>query len=324
MDMFKDIVTNTVILTPQNFATYEADLHIAFGIDANFVRGMGVLINSISAANANEKIMYHIFNDGMNAEDLRRLKELSKYDRMVIKLYFIDRSVLEKLPTTIAWSLATYYRFVMGKVLYGQVDKVLYLDADILCIGALSSLKHMDMGNHIVMAIAEEGDVNVRRLSLKQGKYFNAGVLYIDLNKWNEENISEKALRLIQEDPRKYTYLDQDVLNLLLDGKTRFIDRKWNYLYDMRKMDSALPEGIILVHFIGDKPWQRWSEHHFMAELYAKAMDQSPWGNTSLNEPIHYKEKKRMARSYRIRNRYLKAIGWYVNYAVSKLMKNFE
>ena len=319
MNFFKSIILKTEILNNHHkFEETNADLNIAFGIDANFARGMGVLIDSICTNNSDEKIVFHIFTDGINQNDTKRLKELTKYDQIIIKFYYIDVNAFKNLPTTLAWSYATYYRFIMGKVLYGKVDKVLYLDADILCIGSLKELKHIDMGNNIVLAISEKGTINVKRLALENGKYFNAGVLYIDINKWNDEKIAERAITMLNENPEKYTYLDQDVLNILLDGKTYFADTKWNYLYDMRKMNNQLPEGIVLIHFIGDKPWQCWSQHHFMVKYYNQYMEKSPWSDMPLTEPIHYKEKKRMAKSYANRGQYLQCFLWYCKYAIAK------
>ena len=320
MEIFEDIILKIEQLNEEtDFQEEQADFHIAFGIDKNFARGMGILIDAIHSHNTEEKIVIHVFTDGINQSDLDKLKKLTVYQNIIIKIYYIDINVFKNLPTTLAWSYATYYRFIMGKILYGTVDKVLYIDADILCIGPLAELKNIDMDGNIVLAISEEGQFNVNRLGLQQGKYFNAGALYIDINKWNDGKIAEQAVGLLQENPEKYTYLDQDVLNILLDGKTRFIDRKWNYLYDMRKMNSELPNDIIFIHFIGDKPWQRWSEHHFMVSLYDKYAKRSPWANVPLVEPNHYKDKKRMARSYAKRNMYVKALYWYGKYAMSKI-----
>jgi hypothetical protein len=87
----------------------------------------------------------------------------------------------------------------------------------------------------------------------------------------------------------------------------------------MRKMNSELPKGIIFIHFIGDKPWQRWSEHHFMVKFYDTYANKSPWANVPLVEPSHYKEKKRMARSYAKRKMYMKALYWYGRYGIGKI-----
>jgi len=320
MELFDNIILKIEqINNKSTFEECQTDFHIAFGIDKNFARGMGILMDSIHCHNQEKNIRFHVFTDGIEQQDLAKLQELTQYNNISIKIYYINIEAFRNLPTTLAWSYATYYRFIMGKVLHGLVDKVLYIDADILCIGMLDKLQTIDMEGNIVLAISEEGQFNVNRLSLKNGKYFNAGFLYIDINKWNDAQIAEQAVALLTETPEKYTYLDQDVLNILLDGKTLFIAQQWNYLYDMRKMDNKLPQDVIFIHFIGDKPWQQWSEHHFMVKLYQEYAQKTPWANVPLLEPKHYKEKKRMARSYRKRNLYFQAFYWYIAYTIAKI-----
>lgn len=320
-------ITDNMILRTEQFdggetmGAAEFDLHIAFGIDANFARGMGILIQSISVQNPDKNVAYHVFTDGIAASDLERLKRAVSRSKVAVKLYYINLASFKDFPTTLAWSYATYYRFIMGKFLHGVVDRVLYLDADILCIGCLDALMRVELRDYIVAAVSEIGDYNVKRLSLKNGKYFNAGVLFIDINRWNEAAITEKSLELLNANPGGYPYLDQDVLNIVLDGKTLFIDRCWNYLYDMRKMDSELPEEVAFVHFIGDKPWQCWTEHHFMARRYNEFASFSQWRDVCLDKPKHYKEKKRLARSYAKKGMYMKALAWYFKYAVGKMNK---
>lgn len=321
---FNSIILETKVYNPARaFDAGSADFHIAFGIDRNFARGMGVLMHSICAHNADEKIVFHVFTDHILPGDVERLKAFSQYANFIIILYYIDLRAFKNLPTTLAWSYATYYRFIMGKVLYGKVDKILYLDADILCVGAMKEIGKIDFQDNIALAIAEDGLVNVKRLSLTHGKYFNAGVLYIHIDRWNKEKIAERAIRLLEENPEKFPYLDQDVLNLLLDGKSKMIERKWNHLYDMRKIYDHVPEETVFIHFIGDKPWQEWTQHHFMVETYRQYAEKSPWAQESLLAPVHYKDKKRMAKSCMKKCDYAQAIHWYWEYVEGKIKSRF-
>lgn len=325
MDIFSNIILRVDELTADHIVKpKEVDLHIAFGIDANFARGMGICITSIILNNLDKNILFHIFTDHINEMDLEKLKELKKYKNAKIKIYYIDITVFKKLPTTMAWSQAIYYRFIMGKVLHGIADNVLYLDADILCVGSLNDFIHSDIQENIILAIEDKFDgigQRIKHLAIQNGKYFNSGVMYIDINKWNEAQIAEKAVDLLLQNPGLYQSFDQDVLNVLLDGKTCFVNRKWNYIYNLSYMNHEIPKGMGLIHFTGDKPWQRWTEHHFMVEIYHEYMRQSPWASIPLSEPFHYKEKRRMSKSYAKRRNYLKAAIWYGKYLLARTQK---
>lgn len=322
MEIFEDVILKTEVIDENNtFEMAKDDLHIAFGIDANFAMGMGVCMASIILNNQSEKINFHVFTDGINQEDLDRLTILTKYEHVKVKMYYINKEVFKNFPTSVGWTYATYYRFIMGNVLYGHVNKVLYLDADILCIGSLQGLLEIDMDHYTIVGICdflENFKIRMQELEIKNGKYFNAGVMYIDVNKWYEEKISQRAMELLIENPQKYKSLDQDVLNVLLDGKVYFADKKWDYMYDTMRMTHELPGNIILIHFTGDKPWQSWTQHHPLAKYYGEYIDQSPWSDIPLQKPMSYKEKRKMAKSYSKRNEYLSALKWYLEYLVAR------
>lgn len=317
--LLKDMVVRTeIICNPDsNFTEKEAEFNIAVGIDENYARGMGILITSILLNNTSKKIMVHIFSNKIFSSDLDRIKSLKEYKNVKIKIYFIDVEQIKHLPTTRIYSLAIYYRLIMARVLHGIVERVLYLDADILCVGSLDELSHINMGDNIILAVSDDfanSDDTIERLGLTNKKVFNSGVLFIDIDKWNNENIDQKSLLLLNENRQLYRCYDQDVLNVLLNDKVMYIDNKWNDLYNLPLMSHKLCEDTILVHYIGEKPWSRWNEYHFMSELYHNYAEKSPWENVALIEPITYKEKRRMAKSYLKKNMYIEAFKYYWEY----------
>jgi lipopolysaccharide biosynthesis glycosyltransferase len=320
MELFNNAILNTKKLYKQKkFEDNKEVLHIGFGIDSRFALGMGVLMTSIILNNPNRNIAFHVFTDGIEKGDTERLQVLAQKERVEITIYYINLEVFINFPTSLGWSHATYYRFIMGEKLYGTADKMLYLDADILCVGSLQELLETDMGNNIILGIDDcmtDFDVKVRNLSIQHGRYFNAGVMYIDVNKWHAEKIADRAMQLIMEDPQKYKSLDQDVLNVLLDGRTQYVDIKWDHIYNMSFMNHKLPKNTILIHYTGDKPWHRWTEHHFMVERYYEYIKKSPWSDVPLAEPVHYKEKRKMAKSYKKRGMYLQYLKCYYEYLI--------
>lgn len=73
MDFFENIILNKQILGNKDLINKKNSLHIAFGIDANFTIGTGVLIYSILQHNT-ENIIFHIFTDSIYKDDILRLK----------------------------------------------------------------------------------------------------------------------------------------------------------------------------------------------------------------------------------------------------------
>ncbi len=186
--MLENVILKTELLIADhvNYEPLKA-MNIAFGIDANFARPLGVAMTSVLANNSQEKIVFHIFTDGIRSDDLQRLKELAERFATAIKLYYIDTTIFEKLRSTMQWSIATYYRFIMGQELYGEVDKILYLDADIVCLGSLRELFATDFAGKTIAAVNDVIDaynfpLRMKKINVTSGKYFNAGVIYIDID----------------------------------------------------------------------------------------------------------------------------------------------
>jgi lipopolysaccharide biosynthesis glycosyltransferase len=88
-------------------------------------------------------------------------------------------------------------------------------------------------------------------------RYFNAGVLLIDLSRWREEHIPEVAMDYMRQVPDT-PYSDQDALNVACDTRWTALDDRWNFQDHMRQRVDRLPlaQRPHIVHFISpNKPW---------------------------------------------------------------------
>ena len=219
-----------------------------------------------------------------------------------------------------------YNRFLIPLILKDITDKVLYLDADIVCLGNIEKIKNLKFEDKIVFVVEESNKYVVKRriedLKLKKDKYFNSGVLYINIENWLNNDINKKLVEYSSE-KRNLMFPDQDMLNVVLEDKCIYMDRKYNYTFDVRYKPNRyvynLPENIVFLHYVGKfKPWQKWCMHpakNFF-EKYAKI---SLWKNIALDEPKTYKQMKYMGKSYAIYNKKLKSIYWYLKYAIYKI-----
>lgn len=311
---------NYAVLEQQTFGRMKyaekKPIHIAFGVDANFIRPMGITMTSLIDNNSNQNLIFHVFANSIEAVDVERLKILAETEEVFIHLYQINPNIFQSLQTTWNYTAATYNRFIVAKLLYPETEQVIYMDADIVCKGDLSELVKMDFEDHIAMVVHDQGKFvanHMKTLELKHDRYFNAGMLYIDLKAWNESQISEQAIELLQE--RKFFLLDQDALNILLDGKAKFIDRRWNEICNMEKKNSKISEEAVLVHFASrNKPWHVWCIHP-EKELFIRYSKVSLWKDVPfMDQPRSYKEIKMMGAAMLHHGRYREAISWYWKY----------
>ena len=291
-------------------------IHIAFGVDTNFIRPMGITMTSLIDHNRNQSLIFHVFANSIEAVDVKRLTILAETEDVLIQLYHINQEIFHDLQTTWNYTAATYNRFIVAKLLYPETDKVIYMDADMVCTGNLDELIKMDFEGNIAMVVHDQGKFvasHMKTLDLKHDSYFNAGMLYIDLKAWNENQISEQAMELLQK--KKFFLLDQDALNILLDGRAKFIDRKWNEICNMEKKNSKISDEAMIVHFASrNKPWHVWCTHP-EKELFIRYSQASLWKDVPfMNQPRSYKEMKMMGAAMLSQGNYGEALVWYWKY----------
>lgn len=140
------------------------------------------------------------------------------------------------------FSVATYIRFFIPD-LVPKLDKVLYLDVDLLVRGDISELYAIDIGDCAIGACVDacyerETYYNKNNLVIYNKtvvclpddyKVFNAGVLLINLKKWRELNITEKFIQKLS-DIKTPRVLDQCILNsVFCNGQVYYLPAEWNY-----------------------------------------------------------------------------------------------
>ena len=127
--------------------------------------------------------------------------------------------------------------------------------------------------------------------------YFNAGVLLFNLKKCRKDNVMEKAIKFILENPELVRFLDQDGLNVAMSNNCYFLHPRWNvssfmfricYKSSLRnKFPAEIIEAVkdpAIVHFTGDlKPWHYGCEMPYVEEYY-KYLALTPWKDYKLTD----------------------------------------
>jgi Lipopolysaccharide biosynthesis proteins, LPS:glycosyltransferases len=298
-------------------------LHIGFGFDAAYVRPVGVSLTSIAGNNSNTSIHAHLFNSSLAEEDLLKFEALVKqYPNLKIDLYHVNEKVINMLPIQQYLPLAIYFRLTMPLVL-PDIARLLYLDSDVLCLGNLSEIAKIDMDCKTVLVVSDVSHIANKRieaLALKSGKYFNSGVMMIDIKKWNKQKASERAFSMLCNSSTKFRYFDQDVLNLILEDNSKYIDKKWNFI----RGKDTLPPNINLLHCTAHpKPWKILCNSQTQS-LFLHYENLSPWKGTALEYPTTYTEARQYSK-HLFKNKFFKdSFVWYKKYLSMKINCKME
>ncbi len=247
------------------------EIPIFFAVDDGYCPFLAVAIQSlIDNASAEYTYLIKILNTDISEENKRKI---GKYERENVDIEFVDlnyyiQKVKDKLYTRDYYSKTTYFRLFLPN-LYPQYDKVLYLDSDIVILDDIAKLYNTDMGDNLVAAAPDDviqsmpvfQDYVEKVVGVADSRrYFNAGILLMNLHELRRFKFQEKFVYLL--DKIKFAVAqDQDYLNRLCKGRVKLLDRTWDR---MPIPDPKIKtEDVKLVHYnLAFKPW------HFEDILY--------------------------------------------------------
>lgn len=292
--------------------------------DGNYVMPTGVMLTSLFENNKGEDIRVHLLHNGISDRQINDIQNVVDSYGQSINFYHMDDSSMDYMPVGQAFqtdhvglSRATYYRLFLPQILPVNIYKVVYLDGDIIVTGSLRALWDTDIDGNAVAAVPDSYNnmpVHFNRLRYPQANgYFNAGLLFINLDYWRRHNVVDKFVDYVEKHPERLACHDQDVLNFVFQDSKKELPLKYNmlneYWFDTRysvlswQYEEQMIEGQrhpVVVHFTGiPKPWYSNCRHPYKAEFdQYKAM--SPWKNC--------KQKRWMPLKYVMEKTFIKAV----------------
>lgn len=306
--LLKDSMVKTIIEINQS-KHHDGFFNIGYGSDSDFLYGVGVSVSSIIMNNPNVKIHFHIFVDVLSDKNIALFKALITPTENKLTFYIIDDSEFSSLPLpSQAWNKSIYYRLLIIHYLEKHTDKLLYLDADIICNGAIDELFDLEFGEDIYLyAVNDIFHLNGDDLN---NNYFNSGFLYLSTELFMANNIPEKAIYLASEN--SYTHPDQDALNNLLNTKFSPLNEMYNYIFSFDSHISSkntyrtIPDDAIFIHYVGvTKPFFKWATYYDEFKFFERARMQSPWKNEPLLNEKTYKQLSRKKTHLRKNGEYI-------------------
>lgn len=257
-------------------------MHILVSFDKNYIGPFQTMLKSLALNNAAGGLHIWLLHSAIPADDLQRLTEYCARQGAELTPVQISRDFFADAPVSKQYPQEMYYRLLAPFALPRELDRILYLDPDILVINPLRPLWEMDMQGYTFAAACHNvtadivNEVNRRRLDTEQD-YYNTGVMLMDLVKARETVKPEEVFAYVREHALELLLPDQDVFNGLYGKYTLSIDdRIWNYdaryyhAYLLRSksvcdMDWVMRNTAIL-HFCGKKkPWHASYTHRFGA-----------------------------------------------------------
>ena len=246
-------------------------LDIAFCVNDVWLSYVTVSIKSIIENNKSYTINIHIITDHISeANEKRLLSEVQGYKNVSVRIYWIDDTPLKKLRVSTRWPIYTWYRILLPQILSDKINKVLYLDADIVVVDDIGELFAIDMKEKSIAAVLDSltfETVLYQRLGYESSKhYVSSGVLLMNLQFWRENDLTEMIIDWAVKNDSELRYPDQDAINYICRDTKVLLPLRFNILYalfytdkfysnEKRQMEECLDKPAI-IHFTDDyKPW---------------------------------------------------------------------
>ena len=270
-------------------------IHLALNIDDNYIYPSLVFLTSLLDNRANSTFYFiHILgNDKLSMNSKKKIDNLiNKFGNNSIKLNYYNLEGTFKNATTGYLTVSTYYKILLPSLL-PKVDKIIFIDGDIINLEDLSEMYSIELKENIYfIGIADFIDHlnQLREIGLSSDKYINSGVLIMNLKALRKNSIEKKIVEFVSTHRLKFR--DQTAINCICYKNIQTMSYKYNLFafpnmdkliklnsQQARKYRIGLSELIqsfnepTLYHYVDlDKPWLKktWKFNRVYWWYYAK------------------------------------------------------
>jgi len=269
-------------------------IHVITAANNIFVPPLCATIASV-LKNITTPVSFYILQNGLTGESCKIIESMFAGSRCTVEFLQIDRHMfdvfdLEKTHTTVE----TAFRFSIVD-LKPDLKKAIYLDCDLIVRADLRELWDIDIGDCYAGVIYDQFDVKSAGQKyfemLDPERYFNAGVLVLNLERIRRDFRTSTFLELAIRNRDWMKLHDQDVLNLAFKSNLKFLPLRWNLityyfeqiprrLYLTRQEILDARKNPAIVHYSGrNKPWiyPRGIYAHPLAPLYFHYLAMTPY-----------------------------------------------
>lgn len=263
------------------------EIHIAFTVDRAYLNQVAVTIASIVANTSTpEALRFYILHGD---DDLAMAAEVTRWQRPHIRTVRVENPFAEGVLPNTRLTAAAWLRMLLPVAL-NDVDRLIYLDADLVVLADIAGLWRADLGGAPMGGVVDIGIYRYARRGEARHDYFyrdylislgldptrlqyvNGGVLLMDLARLRQVEFTRRSMEMFAERRDSLVLGDQDIVNGVMAGEIALLDPRWNvlakglsragdrhrhYVPDMLVADLASQKSEQwLIHYVGPhKPW---------------------------------------------------------------------
>ncbi len=263
-------------------------IRVLLAVDSKQVIGCAVSMRSIlETVRDGAAVHFDVMTNGVTRRDREALRNtiVRSGRRGTITLHDVDLTRFTHLMASKIVSHTTYARLLIDELLPADATRCIYLDCDMVVERDIAEAWEFPLDGRTVAAVANGSAVdmrdNLQRLGLGTERYFNAGFVVIDVIRWRELHVSERAIKHAEDRGDRLVLHDQDALNCALQNDWADLPREWNAAVPV--CDWLTADSRAIFHYWGaPKPWHADYEGNFQ-QVFFRHLDQTafagyrPW-----------------------------------------------
>lgn len=253
-------------------------LNLLVTLNENYLPQLNVMLYSLLRSNGDCSFDVYLLHSSIPEAALTRTRKILG-DKGRLCPVQVKELRLTDAPTTDRYPQEIYYRIFAARFLPRELERVLYLDPDLIINGSLLPLYGTDMSNYYFAAASHVGTLilkfNDLRLDMDESApYINSGVMLMNLELLRREQNEADVFRFMQERKGLLILPDQDIISGLYGRRIYTLD-PFRYNMTERLFQAHVPfdrdlnldwvrENSVIIHYCGrNKPWKK----HYLGQL---------------------------------------------------------
>lgn len=248
-------------------------INILVTLNEGYLSALKVMLKSLFETNSEDTFSIYLIYADISDNKLSDLRSFVADEGHVLTPIHIEPELFTQAPVLRHYTREMYFRLLAHKVLPDSLERILYLDPDIVAINPISEFYHTDFDGHCFVAAEHEitGKIlrifnNLRLGTLRAKGYYNTGVLLMNLTQLRKEGRADELLSFIKRKKRRLFLPDQDILNVLYWDSIKSVDsfhynydpRRFELLHKGRKALEKIRRNTVFIHYCGGKkPWNK-------------------------------------------------------------------
>lgn len=242
-------------------------MNILISVNRNYLDKAKTMLHSLRRNHSEDGITVYLINHSLRGTEINKFRKyLKKHLRMELMVIDISITAFDQLPLdTNRFSIEIYYRVIAQFLLPQTVERIMWLDADIIICGNISEFYYQDFEGSLLAVCpdvnCEDKDIILikEKLGLTNDHiYFNSGVLLLNIEALRETTTLHEIVQSAQSIAQYLVYPDQDLLNYFYTGRVKYCNQnKYNcQVTAVASLTQNQINDISILHYAGfHKPW---------------------------------------------------------------------